>query len=920
MQLEEPIVFISYAHEDRAFAHHLCEDLRGAGHAAWMDTADIRGGDRWVRTIGAAIGRCHAFVTVVSRAGNASEWVEREILHAQNLGRPIVPVLAEPVELPLTLANVQYIDMHADRGAGLEKLLGDLAVIRRGHRPQVRDRRALELSYLDGLRFGELVHTETYTPMAGTAQLGAVPKRRQPLRSVVMHSSFDFLERLVAGEQAAQRETRRVENVLEVLADVPRVALLGEPGAGKSTTLWRIARDRLEVAAKNPKAPLPLLVRLGDWTSADEPLVQFIGGQFGDLGPHVETMLGEGRALLLLDGLNETPVAQRALKAKQVRSLMERFRDVAVIVTCRELDYTGDLDLDLDRVVIRPLDAHRIRDFIGRYLDDSKRAEDMFWKLAGGEGVRGAWAIWEEAGVSGEFWTASEIPKPAFSKTTQEQDRLWREAAHDDRSLIRLAANPYMLWMLTQVYNATGDLPPNRGRLFEHFALTLLVREKLADEKTGEVQAEGRRLMEALAELGYAMQTRSAKAGGDASVVTALPRAEAARQMGEGLLHAAASASFLAVGDEVRFTHQLLQEFFAARGMRRDFDAGRAASTYWPAERFWERTNWEEVAVLLAGISERDGDRVLDWLAAASPEVAADVALRGGVRPSPELLDRLKDAWVPRLTDESSDPAPEARAAVGRALGLLGIDDRPGVGLRADGAPNIEWIEIPGGPFTYQDGRRLDLPTFHIARYCVTHAQFQAFVDAEDGYRKDAWWVSLGHRPDGPNEARWRISNHPRETVSWFAAVAFCRWLAARLRFEVRLPSEQEWEKAARGVEGREYPWGVEYVPGCANIDEVSGESGPHYIKRTTAVGIYPGGDSSRHVSDLSGNVWEWTGTDYDSGKPAKPKSNSFRVLRGGSWFDLRNNARAAYRDSCHPDLRLSLIGFRVVCSSPISR
>ena len=280
--------------------------------------------------------------------------------------------------------------------------------------------------------------------------------------------------------------------------------------------------------------------------------------------------------------------------------------------------------------------------------------------------------------------------------------------------------------------------------------------------------------------------------------------------------------------------------------------------------------------------------------------------------------------------------APPARAHLWRTLGVLGLDDRVGVGNLGldgrrgvgvrDGLPDIDWVEIPAGEFVYgEPGRKLRLDAFEIARYPVTNAQFDLFV-ADGGYESEEWWEWPEHRPT-PARPRWRFPNHPRETVSWYEAMAFCKWLDARLRERgrledgrtIRLPLEQEWEKAARGSDGRKFPWGGEYEAGRANIDEVTFGTGPYYLKQTSAVGIYPGGASPFQLLDMAGNVWEWTRTDYATGGPAAPESSVLRVLRGGSWFDVEVNARAAYRLNDTPGYRIVDLGFRVVCSSPIS-
>ncbi len=120
--------------------------------------------------------------------------------------------------------------------------------------------------------------------------------------------------------------------------------------------------------------------------------------------------------------------------------------------------------------------------------------------------------------------------------------------------------------------------------------------------------------------------------------------------------------------------------------------------------------------------------------------------------------------------------------------------------------PDIDWVEIPGGPFNYQNNETQELPKFWIARYPITNQQFDTFVK-DGGYEEDRWWVDL-KRPE-PSESTWSQPNRPRTDVDWYEAVAFSRWLSARLGLDddaVRLPTELEWERAARGKDGRTYP------------------------------------------------------------------------------------------------------------------
>ena len=155
--------------------------------------------------------------------------------------------------------------------------------------------------------------------------------------------------------------------------------------------------------------------------------------------------------------------------------------------------------------------------------------------------------------------------------------------------------------------------------------------------------------------------------------------------------------------------------------------------------------------------------------------------------------------------------------------------------------------------------------------------------------------VGRARRPARRGETSCTPSNHPGETVSWYEAIAFCRWLDARLRgrggipegWEVRLPTEQEWEKAARGTHGQEFPWGQQFEPGYANIDGTQGHAGSHSLGQTTAVGSYPQGVSPYAAFDMAGNVWEWCLTKRIEPHDASVGGGDMRVLRGGSWTSL---------------------------------
>ncbi|MGH9835037.1 MAG: SUMF1/EgtB/PvdO family nonheme iron enzyme [Blastocatellia bacterium] len=918
-----PAIFVSYAHQDAEFANQLIADLDANGHACWIDTSSIKGGDEWIITIAEGISASYAFVVIVTRSALDSRWVRDEILWARTENKPIIPLIRENVlrdKRFFLLNSFQGVTLFdSDYAAALPKLLRALPAPTSPETEPDQCRKA-ELAYLDRLRFEQLLDAEKYTPMGGSSE--------QRPQSVEMRAVFELLQMTKDHHlRSNPKGPKRFENAVEEIKQIRRAVLLGEPGGGKTTTIWKLAADLVAEAAQDREVPIPLLIRLGRWTDAEQSLPEFVASQLGDLGASLDLLLAEKRAALLLDGLNELPAGQREIKYPQVRQLIEQHPALLAVVSCRELDYTDDLGFD--RVNITPLDPIRIREFAGRYLG-AEKGEALFWRLAGGDVVRGVWKTWQRAGATFDsFWTATDIPREnpnVYGITSGEQDRVWQEKVRGKHTLMELARNPYMLLMLTSVYAEQGELPENRGELFRLFVETLLKRERIPED-------EQAALTGGLARVAFEMQIRrAADKTGDA--LTVLPKESVMTILDERLLYLAGSASILSVGEQVRFTHQLLQEYFAARCMDIKIKAEELkVYDIWLSDRWWNRTNWEEAAILLAGLYSDDCSPVVEWVAQGNPEVAAQCVKRSGAALAEATQERLRAEWNTRLTDLQDDPKPESRAAVGRALAITGWDNRKGVGTVRDRRgvtlPDIDWVEIPGGEFQYGDEseraakpQRLTLPAFHISRYPVTYAQFQTFLDDPEGFADQRWFDGLAaddddHRMD---EQEFKFANHPRETVNWYQATAFCRWLSWRLGggydlkkvadWAVRLPTEFEWEKAARGTDGRLYPYEGDYDAEKGNTDDTG-------IGQTSAVGIFPNGESPYSLMDMSGNVWEWCLSNYD--KPAEDarkenlRNDKNRVLRGGSWFNGHINARAVSRFISHPAGRV-LIGFRVVC------
>jgi formylglycine-generating enzyme required for sulfatase activity len=245
----------------------------------------------------------------------------------------------------------------------------------------------------------------------------------------------------------------------------------------------------------------------------------------------------------------------------------------------------------------------------------------------------------------------------------------------------------------------------------------------------------------------------------------------------------------------------------------------------------------------------------------------------------------------------------------------------------------LGFVEIPAGPFLMGSDPARDplafdnerwpgaspqatvtVPAFYIGRYEVTVAQFGTFVNA------------TGHLPD--ESALRAPPSHPVSMITWPEALAYCRWLETALKqspqtparlqqllrdgWHVALPSESEWEKAARGTDGRVYPWGDQPRRDRANFGRAA----------LAAVGSVACPECPFGLLDMSGNVWEWTRSPYQPYPfdPSDDRKNlqgdALWVMRGGSFADTERNVRAAIRGGADPGARRAFIGFRVVITN----
>jgi formylglycine-generating enzyme required for sulfatase activity len=222
----------------------------------------------------------------------------------------------------------------------------------------------------------------------------------------------------------------------------------------------------------------------------------------------------------------------------------------------------------------------------------------------------------------------------------------------------------------------------------------------------------------------------------------------------------------------------------------------------------------------------------------------------------------------------------------------------------------VPMVFVPAGKFTRgsKDGARdegpekiIYLDDYYIDKYEVTNARYAACVQA--GMCTQPFGTSSVTREDYFNNPEF--ADYPVIFVSWNDANLYCQWR------EARLPSEAEWEKAARGSEELTFPWGNAISTGRANYNNITGD--------TSAVGSYPDGASPFGIMDMAGNVWEWVADWYDASyyleikliNPNGPAEGEDRVLRGGSWSSSWDYIRTTKRLNIYPENKTSSAGFR---------
>lgn len=786
------------------------------------------------------------------------------------------------------------------------------------------------------------------------------PPRRVEIEELEEEFKGDPLARQRAYLRAVENHRSEGEEIkLQTLLTIDeRLAVIGGAGCGKSTLSAHLAASLAQAALKGEKPVfdlpegrkqlLPVVIPLRYYNEYKRicdgaPLKKLEKQRTGKMAGFIpwylmrrnpagelsedffDRLLLGGGCLLILDGLDEvTNRDERGQVKAQVEAIADDiYPGNMVLVTARESGYRenavfGD---DFTRLDVQPLDDPQI-------------------------------------GALVENWCVQIYPEAVADQTKDIINAIQHiNRRYEAQHLPRLISTPLMTTMVVSVKWGENELPRERAKLYEAAVKVILQAQYLDnDEAQKELVNWGGDWEEQRQWLSF-LALEMHRGGRDGA---AIPEERVREILGNypGLdadkLDAFIQAVRLRGGlfeeraELFQFVHLTFQEFLAARLLVQQRKEGLETLRSYVGEAWWR-----EVCLLFYGAAREDyslfANEYLGWLETLEPE---ETRLAGQELAAAAILEiekadpTLRQSQAAKLGEAFESASLETRAATraraGNTLATLGDPRFDPDHWHFPHEENFGFVRIPAGKFIMGSNEissdekpqhELDIPyDYWMAKYPVTVAQYRIFVTAS------------GYKTTDEDSVRG-VGNHPVVWVNWYDALAYCEWLSEKLaayskeipatsdpfwqgfaagQFRVGLPSEAEWEKAARGSDGRTYPWGEKADSNLANYD-VTG------LGATSAVGAFPGGHSPYGLLDMSGNMWEWTrsirndkfGYPYtaNDGREDLKDEKALRVLRGGAFYNSAVNLRCAYRNRDAPSIgNYHNLGFRVMVSLIFSK
>jgi len=768
--------------------------------------------------------------------------------------------------------------------------------------------------------------------------------------------------------RAKEREKEPLSiQALEAVAALPRLVILGKPGGGKTTLVnhlaAQLAYQRLDKTAESKKLPgwtektpsLPvriILRRFAAWLPADVhqgncgQVWNYLEHRFDEWGCKeafipLKQKLFEKGGVIIFDGLDEVRQSDAETKRTIIKEAIAQFSKALpkckIIVTCREYAYQKG-----DAWRLPEVDFPEVR--LALFAPEQIEAFTRTW-----------------------YRTVGPIKGWGVDKCRAEAEHL-KTAIEALPHLQELAPYPLLLTLMAQVHGRDGNLPEDRADLYEKATNLLLshwenriVRDTQGNRKfePGLVMQLGVRaetLRSALERAAFEAHERQEKEKSRGEQCADIPKEDLRDilKIELGSLDKAETvidyiqtrAGLLQAEDNhiYRFPHRTFQEYLTATHILKQEEFDTLLKDRVCRDLNW----WREVFLLAAGASRLTPRNISDMVDSllpekpesnmVTPDQAAQAQLAAQALHETDFAEHVRkqgpgryarvfecvQSWLLTALTADESLVPKDRAASGNALNWLG-DLRSGVGVHPEtGLPDIEFCLVPKGPFWMgsEKGEENEKPAhlnecldydYWISRYPVTVDQFRVFVEKSGRHPED-------------KDCLKGLGNNPVARVSWNEAQAFCYWLTEEWRsgrdkpmplpkkYAVQLPSEAEWEKAARGDQDqREYPWGDVFDPAKCNCEELT-------LGQTTPVGIFSEDASPYGCLDMGGNVWEWTRSIYkecpyrfdDGREDVKANDAVLRVFRGGAFDDVWG-LRCSCREGSLESLRSSRVGFRIV-------